>query len=154
MMKNIILITLIIGSFVTVTFAQDGERMHRGNERIKSLRIAFLTEKLELTPEESEKFWPIYREMSAKLRALKKDERIKATELIEMTDQEAEAFIKNHFEVEEKVLSTKKEYVEKLRAAIPPRKIAMLEPLEKRFKQRLLNRVRKGKRGREMQKEY
>ncbi len=153
-MKNIFLITLILGSMVTVVFAQNGERMHRGEERIKSLRIAFLTEKLELTPEESEKFWPIYREMSSKLRALKKDGRKKVEGLKEMSDQEAEAFIKNHFEIEEKVLTTKREYFEKLRTAIPPRKIAMLEPLEKRFKQRLLNRVSKGKRGREMQKEY
>ncbi len=153
-MKNIFLITLILGSFGTITFAQNGERMRRGDERIKTLRIAFLTEKLELTPEESEKFWPIYREMSSKIRVLKKDERKKEKGLLEMSDQEAEAFILNHFEIEEKVLATKREYFGKLRTAIPPRKIAMLEPLERRFKQRLLNRVRKGKRGREMQKEY
>lgn len=153
-MKNIFLITLILGSFATITFAQNGERMRRGDERIKTLRIAFLTEKLELTPEESEKFWPIYREMSSKIRVLKKDERKKEKGLLEMSDQEAEAFILNNFEIEEKVLATKREYFGKLRTAIPPRKIAMLEPLERRFKQRLLNRVRKGKRGREMQKEY
>jgi hypothetical protein len=33
-------------------------------EKINSLRIAYLTEKLELTPEQAERFWPVYREFS------------------------------------------------------------------------------------------
>src|SRR5688572_24292529 len=33
-------------------------------ERINNLRIAYLTEKLELTPDQAERFWPVYREFA------------------------------------------------------------------------------------------
>jgi hypothetical protein len=39
---------------------QDSKAM----ERINNLRIAYLTEKLELTPAQAERFWPVYREFS------------------------------------------------------------------------------------------
>ena len=153
-MKKLALIAIMAIAIISTSFAQDGERGKRGKERIESLRIAFLTEKLELTPEESQAFWPIYSEMTSEIRSLRKEGKRPKGEMGNMTDAEAEAMILQHFEIQEKVLDLKKEYFKKLRTAIPPRKIAMLEPLEKRFKQRLLNRVRKGKRGRGMQQEY
>ena len=36
--------------------AQPGKRM----ERIHAIKVAYLTDKLQLTSEQSEKFWPIY----------------------------------------------------------------------------------------------
>jgi len=151
-MKKLALIAIMAIAIVSTSFAQKGERGERGKrgkERIESLRIAFLTEQLDLSPEESQNFWPIYREMTSKIRNTRKEERVNKKELGELTDSEAEALILNNFETEAKILALKREYFKKLRTAIPPRKIAMLQPLEKRFKQRLLNRVRKGQRGRE-----
>ena len=153
-MKKLALIAVMAIAIVSTLFAQDGERGKRGNDRIESLRVAFLTEKLELTSEESQNFWPIYREMTSEIKSIREQGKKPKGEIESLTDKEAEAMILQHFEIQEKVLDLKKEYFKKLRTAIPPRKIAMLEPLEKRFKQRLLNRVRKGKRGREMQREY
>lgn len=42
----------------------------KAQERIQSLRIAYITEKLGLTTEQAEKFWPIYREFSQERRKL------------------------------------------------------------------------------------
>ena len=42
------------------SFAQKGNGDKK--ERIKAYRVAFMTEELALTPEESEKFWPLYNE--------------------------------------------------------------------------------------------
>jgi len=153
-MKKLALIAIMAIAIVSTSFAQDGERGKRGKERIESLRVAFLTEQLDLSPEESQNFWPIYREMTSKIKAVQKNGRKRKGEIANLTDKEAEALIFSHFETEEKVLALKKEYFKKLRTAIPLRKIAMLQPLEKRFKQRLLNRVRKGQRGRDFEKQY
>ena len=38
--------------------AQRGQ-LNKGNERIQSLKVAFITEKLNFTPEESATFWPL-----------------------------------------------------------------------------------------------
>src|SRR5258706_12571256 len=63
---------------VSVTLAQETEpdlapaqQDSRAQERIKNLRIAYLSDKLELTPDQAEKFWPVYRQFvleRAKLR--------------------------------------------------------------------------------------
>src|SRR6185503_11465850 len=43
----------------------------KAQEKIKAARIAFITERLGLTPEEAEKFWPVYREFSMKRQEIK-----------------------------------------------------------------------------------
>ena len=55
------LLFLICTLFV---FAQDGER----GGRIESLKIAFLTKKLNLSPEEAQRFWPIYNNYAGEIR--------------------------------------------------------------------------------------
>jgi hypothetical protein len=41
----------------SLSFAQDFKERR---EKVKALKVAFITEKLELTTEEAQKFWPIY----------------------------------------------------------------------------------------------
>ena len=54
-MKNIILLLLLVSSF-QISLAQQGQ--HR--ERIKALKTAHITNELNLTSDEAEKFWPVY----------------------------------------------------------------------------------------------
>ena len=73
-MKNIIVLLLGI-LFLTSAVAQEEEEVvkdPKAQEKIKAARIAFITERLGLTPEEAEKFWPVYREFSNKRTGLKK----------------------------------------------------------------------------------
>ncbi len=153
-MKRIILIALIISSFTAATFAQDGERIRRGKERIESLKIAFITEKLELTPEESQSFWPIYRAMHDQLKSLRPEDKIRPADIESLTDAEADEMIERRFEAEEKRLAIKRDYSKRLRKVLPAKKVAMLQPVEKAFKQQLLKRVRRGKRGRDFEKRF
>lgn len=147
-MKKIILIAFIISSFGVACIAQNGERMNRGKERIESLKIAFITEKLELTPEESQSFWPIYREMHEQLKAARKGERVRAKDIQNLTEAEADALIEKRFAVEEKTLAIKRDYANRLRKVLPAKKIAMIKPVERAFKQQLVQKARRGKRGR------
>ena len=62
-MKKIIII--LLGFFITAAaVAQEEEpvvRDPKAQEKIKAARIAFITERLGLTPAEAEKFRPVYR---------------------------------------------------------------------------------------------
>ena len=72
MTKKLIPILIL---FISVSaFAQRGEKM---NERIKAQKIAFITEKLSLTSEEAQEFWPIYNEIEAKKETLRKKSSLK-----------------------------------------------------------------------------
>src|SRR5690554_2163531 len=57
----------------------------KAQERINNLRIAYLTEKLSLTTEQAEKFWPIYREFAEH----------RKTELLKLRDAQKEIDPKN-----------------------------------------------------------
>jgi hypothetical protein len=40
-------------------------------ENIESMKIAYLTKKLNLTPDEAQKFWPVFNQFSGELDAVK-----------------------------------------------------------------------------------
>src|SRR6476660_7690060 len=66
---------------VTPAFAQEKEKEvdpdeevqidPKAKEKINAARIAYITERLGLTPEEAEKFWPVYREYSQKRKEIR-----------------------------------------------------------------------------------
>jgi hypothetical protein len=63
-------ITLIITLLLTMNVvAQSPEK----RERIKALKVAFITEKLELTESEAQKFWPIYNTFEENMHNFRKD---------------------------------------------------------------------------------
>ncbi|MEP4946352.1 MAG: hypothetical protein ABJU26_02325, partial [Flavobacteriaceae bacterium] len=48
---------------------------HPSGERIKTLKVAYITEKISLTSEEAQSFWPVYNDYEEKKHALRKKER-------------------------------------------------------------------------------
>src|SRR6478609_4899475 len=64
------LIYLFIACWMGVTVqAQDAEapqQNEHAKEKIKAARIGLITQRLGLTPEQAEKFWPIYNEFTQK----------------------------------------------------------------------------------------
>ena len=43
-------------------------------DKIKAQRIAFITERLNLSPDEATKFWPVYNQFSGELEEVKKQQ--------------------------------------------------------------------------------
>ncbi|MEY4902592.1 MAG: hypothetical protein RLZZ292_407 [Bacteroidota bacterium] len=148
-MKNVILILCLIFSIVSGAMAQDRpmpEQMPgRMKERIESYRIAFLTERLNLTPEQAEKFWPMYNQFTEQRKALRKS--IAKKDVGTMTDAEVEKFLTETLSVEEKELALKKEYYQKLRGVINIRQLARLQRAEQEFKAQLLRKAKERRKG-------
>ena len=116
--------------------AQDAE------DRIESLKIAFITEKLSLSPEESQQFWPLYNEYTDKREAMRKDAR-PPRPVEQMTDAEAEAFLMKFMDLEQQELNLKRDYMMRLKNVLPARKIALLGAAERQFKEKLLERIKR-----------
>lgn len=111
-------------------------------KRVDAQRIAFITERLNLSPEESQNFWPVYNEYRDKLKTIRQD-RLPEVEIDQMNDAEAEKLIKDNLDAEQRELELKREYYLKLRKTIPPRKIALLMKAEIEFKGNLLKEIQK-----------
>jgi hypothetical protein len=146
-MKHIILIISIMLSSMQFVSAQrfgDGER----GERIKALWVAFVTQELELTSDESAKFWPIYNEFIEKERELQKSKRRLAKKSpSDMSETEVDAYFNQLMTVEEQIVALKRSYYPKLKTAIPAGKIIKLPAIEREFKKKLIKLIQE-KRGR------
>jgi hypothetical protein len=141
-MKNIIVIIFFILSFQSL-FAQSRPDRKAQADRAKSLWIAYLTQELELSPDESAKFWPVYNEMKEKERELRKSNAQKKPlkDFKEMTSSEIDAFFYAKINMDEKMLSLKKEYYPKLKATIPASKVIKIPNLEREFKKKLIEKI-------------
>ena len=107
--------------------------------KIEAQKIAFITRFLDLTPEESQKFWPVYNEYSAKEKEMRPDFKKRPKNL---TEEEANEMIDNFFENEQMRLNLIKNYYEKFKMILPAVKVVKLHFAERRFKEELLRRIK------------
>ena len=124
---------------VTAQRPSQGPAQGPARERIEAQRVAFITQRLSLTPDEAAKFWPVYNEHKEALKALRDD--MERPDLENVTDEEANVIIERHLVMEDKRLQLKKDLIRKLRVVVPSRKILMLHAAERDFNKDLLRRA-------------
>ncbi|MBT8324175.1 MAG: sensor of ECF-type sigma factor [Winogradskyella sp.] len=147
-MKQLITPILIL-MFTAFSFAQNGERMQ---ERIKAQKIAFITEKLNLTPQEAQQFWPIYNKFEETAQNVKnKDLREIKNKMRSggLSDREANALLDRLTEAETKMHNAKLTLVKDLRSVISAEKIIRLKAAEDEFNRKLLERLEQFRRKRQ-----
>lgn len=136
-MKNLI---ILIGLWISpvLLWSQDTRmNQQRLEERIETQRIAFITERVKLTPEEAQSFWPVYNEYRDKEKALRAS-RKPAKAIMDMDDSEASAYLDKVLGIEQQELQLKIEYSEHLKSMLSPKKILRFYTAERQFKERLV----------------
>lgn len=132
-MKKLLYILFFI-SISLSTFSQGGKK-----EKIEALRVAFITQQLNLTSDESQKFWPVYNEYQDKARAARRE--FKTTTNSFTTDKEAQEFLDAELLFKQRELNLYKEYYDKFKKILPLKKVAMLRQAEEEFKKELLKQL-------------
>jgi Spy/CpxP family protein refolding chaperone len=150
-----ILITLFITSLTS--FAQDGplrERFKQKKEQVKSLKIAFITNELDLTPDEAAKFWPLYNAFEDKQQEIRK-QKMKAfmdrkddNSIDKLSEKEAATMLSQMESTEEELYQLKKKFIANLKGVLPATKILKLKKAEEEFSKKLLQQYRDKKIGR------
>lgn len=138
-MKN--KITYIFLFLLSIQFGFGQENDAR-KERIKSLKIAFISQKLSLTSEEAEKFWPIYNKYDEKIMILKEAQMKLRLQKRNGTDEEALKKIEEAEEKEAEILALKKKMRAELIPVISAEKVLKLEQLEQEFHRKLLEKLK------------
>ncbi|WP_431135227.1 hypothetical protein [Psychroserpens mesophilus] len=135
------IITLLFLAFAYSGFAQKKER----KDRIKALKIAFITEKLELSETEAQKFWPIYNAHEKEMEMLRINgrEKRKNLNLETITEEEAKYALQDLLAFEKEQQELKVDLVESLLTAIPAKKIILLKFVEEQFKRQMLEELKK-----------
>ncbi len=140
-MKNYVLTMMLLVS-VTTLRAQEKMPPH---DRIESYKIAFITEKLDLSSKEAQAFWPVYNEYNDQLQAMRAKEREKGNafrKLENPTNAESDKFILEHLTFRQQELDHVKKYVAEFKKVLPDAKVAKLITLEHEFKMQLLHKIK------------
>jgi len=109
-MKRFLLLISFAFSFL-IGLAQNGNRL-------EALKIAYITKRLDLSPEEAQKFWPIYNQYAEELKRARQD---------------AIRNNKSEIELDESLLNIRKKYSVQFSQAISPQKIDIFFKSEKEF---------------------
>ena len=142
-------LTLIICLLSIGLAVQAQEEQNDKNDRVESYKIAFITERLSLTPKEATVFWPVYNEFSEQLKKLKRAEKERVRNFKDKTmptDAESEKFISDYLAFKQMEFDLTKKYIAEFKKVLPAAKVAKLVTLEQEFKMQLLQRL-KDKRG-------
>ena len=117
MKKYLLILFVMFGAFSQVK-AQNGEK-------IQALKIAFITQKLQLTPDEAQKFWPVYNQYDNEIRGIETTINPNDGPLVK----------------EEKLLDVRKKYLTSFEKILGPDKTNRLFNAERDFRGILIRRL-------------
>jgi hypothetical protein len=147
--KNIIMKTkqfFFIAVLIMILLQLQVNAQERSAEKIKALKIAYITERLSLTPEEAEIFWPVYNDFENRKGEINHSRRKIGEEFNLNQETLSDAEITNLLDEgiklnkEESELTLK--FDKKLREILPPAKVMKLYIAEIQFRNYLINKFR------------
>lgn len=169
MKSKITMVLLVLG--ICLTIPSYGQKQKPGKERLKQKqeqlqqkqaeiqaeRVTFYNTYLELTPAESDKFWPIYNEYTQKQKELKKDHQksikaLRGKSHNQLTKEESNELINSDQTLKQSLLDLEKEYSTKFQTAINIQKVAKLKEAEMQFKKALIKKARANRKQKALEK--
>lgn len=137
------LITLSLLFFLTLSaFSQHNKEKE---ERIKALKIAFITERLAFTESEAQKFWPIYNafeDENNKLRRQSYNKR-KIEDMESLTETQAKTLLNDMVSIEDQRHELRQKFMKDLLTVIPAKKVILLKASEDEFNKRMFEEFKK-----------
>lgn len=138
-MKYMMLLMLLTAGLNAA--AQDGRK-----EKIEALKVGFITQELNLTTEEAQKFWPVFNEYEDALQKLRESRKSELENMRDnfdsMSDADVSKAIDNELSFQQQELDLRKKYVTEFRKVLPTKKVARLLRAEQQFKIKLLKEMR------------
>lgn len=136
-MKKIVF-AFICTLLVSASYAQDG-----GHQKIENAKIGLITNRLNLTPEQSQQFWPVYNEFDDRKKEIRKQMRklIVETNTLTTPDEKILTNLKETLNLQQKEVDLEREYMNKFLKVINVRQLAELYKAEQMFTQMLIQRL-------------
>jgi len=141
MKRAIIFLTALV--FMSVS---NGSSQTPSREKLEAYRIAFFTRRLNLTPQEAEKFWPVYNEFQNKKNAIQQERvtinRNFSQNELNMTGKEMNEAADKLISLEVEEAGLAQEYHRKFKEILSPVKVLRLYQAENQYRLMLLQELR------------
>ncbi len=136
----LIVIILILG----IGSKAAAQRQPIDPEKLQAARIAFITTRIDLKPEQAEKFWPIFNQYN--------DEREKTMRQLSelgrgtenLSEEDAKTRIQKRFQYQAELLEKEKLFVNDVSKVLTSKQILMLNNIARDFNRQLYQRGRGG----------
>lgn len=144
-LKKILVLTLLLST--TIFYGQ----RRPDKEKIKTLKVAFITERLDLSSKEAQDFWPIYNDYQENREVLRKKERTqvrgKIKDAASLSEKEANILLQKYLVLEEEQEELDKSFLNEINKVITAKKTLLLLRSEEAFKRQLIKQYRHKKGG-------
>lgn len=132
-------------AFCLISFASFAQYTPDKKEAIETMKISFITKRLNLTPEEAKVFWPVYNQYESELETLRNNHRKEMEAAKEdfsnLTDKNIEKMVDSQIAFKQSEIDIMKKYHIKFKQVLPVKKVAMLYRAEEDFKRMLLKKI-------------
>jgi hypothetical protein len=132
------------------SWSLSAQKPSESREKIKALKIAYLTEQLNLTPQEAEKFWPIYNAHDEEHNSLRYKTRLAYKKAIEQNksvdnipEKEAQKIILLKLETDKKIYESQSKFIAKVKKVLSYKKIMKLQVAEMEFGRKLMRKYKR-----------
>jgi hypothetical protein len=148
-MKTKFLLSLLLLFVSTVSFSQG---FREKKEKVKALKVAFITDELNLTTDEAQRFWPIYNAFDDKQAELRHEkmkailDRFEPGNVEKLSEKDASSLLIQMEIIEENLFALRKKFIRDLQGVLPAKKIIRLKKAEDEFNRKLLRQMRDNRR--------
>ena len=119
-----------------------GGRKDQRLGQLENAKIAFITNRVFLTQDQAQKFWPLYNEFSTRRRDINRSTRLLRRDVPDgMTDPQIRDSFNQTFALRQQELNLEKEYFEKFQKVISLRQVSQLFMAERDFTKEVIKRV-------------
>ena len=149
-MRTKIIFPILFLLMTSISFAQ-GFRDKK--EKVKALKVAYITEQLDLTTEEAQKFWPIYNTFDDKQAELRHEkmrailDRFEPGSVEKLSEKDASTLLTQMETIEENLFTLRKKFIKDLQGVISVIKNNKLKKAEDDFNRTLLKQIKDRRRG-------
>ncbi|UZD23242.1 hypothetical protein PBT90_07555 [Algoriphagus halophytocola] len=136
---------LLLGFFLILAGSsqaqRDDDRYDR--EKLESARVAFITTRLDLTPEQAEKFWPIYNAFNeSRGKQLHEMSKLGRTKDLNLSEAEAKSRISKKFGIQRQLILDEEKLVKDLSDILSYNQIIQLNEVSRDFARHIWKRRR------------
>lgn len=131
---------LIWSFFICLVLALPLSAQEKGqhSEQIESVKIAFITQKLDLNTSEAEKFWPVYNQYQQELKKVFRERR----EARKKNEANPNNKLNNELDFETRLLDIRKKYKEEFSKVIPSEKVLQFFQTEREFREQMIKELK------------
>ncbi|RAJ75170.1 hypothetical protein CLV59_110219 [Chitinophaga dinghuensis] len=136
------MLAIVMLTGITNVFAQEDD----AGKKLKSIQVAFMARNLKLTPEEADRFWPVYNNYRNEMDQLVADkERDKSIDVKSTHSADADAVARNNMDkdlsYDKRFLDIKTKYTAEFQRVLPASKASAVFNSEKEFRRIMIKHL-------------